>query len=148
MRRPIAGTLALAVLAGLVLGSAAAHGYARLNAWRAHGEKFQLGYIVGYLDAIALAKRKDRRAWVPAGGRPDYDRWLREVNEFFADPKNENRPVPDAMLVVGERIQAEIMEAYQKRRRERFAARTPAATSSPTPAAEASGTPGEAHPGF
>jgi hypothetical protein len=122
---------ALACGGGLCLASLTAYGYTKLNAWRAQGEQFQLGYVVGYLDAAALWKRKDPRAYVPAGGRGKYEEWRRKVNEFYEDPANADRSIPDAMLVIGKQVQDRIMKAYKERRR--AAGRTQAGAS-PTPA--------------
>jgi hypothetical protein len=114
MRRTIVLT-ALAFGCGLALASVTAHAYTKLRIWRSYGPPFQLGYVVGYLDAISLSKRKDQRALIAAGGRQDYERWTAMVNEFYEDPANAERPIPDAMLVVGRKFQEEIMKAYRER---------------------------------
>jgi hypothetical protein len=107
---------ALAGCAGFCLASATAFAYAKLNVWRNRGESFQLGYIVGYLDAVSLAKRHDVRGFVPAQSRPRYDYWRQLVNEYFENPANAHRSVPDAMRAVGTRIQEEEIKHWQDQR--------------------------------
>ena len=119
----------LACGAGLCLVAAGVYGYAKLDAWRGYGENFQTGYIVGYLDAVALAKRHDNRLWVPSNFKPNFERWRKMVDEFYDDPANANRPVPDAMAVVGKKLQDEMLAEYE-------AARRAAAASSPAPSPE------------
>ena len=126
----------LAGCAGFCVASATAFGYAKLNAWRSFGEHFQLGYVVGYLDAVQLTKRHDPRALVPSEGQPAYERWRDMVNAFYADPANANRAVPDAMAAAGAQIQGEILESVRKRRARPAASPNPdgqAATESPRP---------------
>ena len=100
----------LAGCVGFCVAAATAFGYAKLNVWRGYGENFQLGYIVGYLDGVNLAQRHDARAFLPTGGRPQYERWRAMVNEFYADPANAARPIPDAMGVVGAKMRDEMLE--------------------------------------
>jgi hypothetical protein len=122
--------------AGFCMAAGTAWGTAKLDAWRGFGDKFQLGYVVGYLDAVALAKRHDARLWIPAGGRPDFERWRALVNDFYADPANAKRPLPDAMAAAGKILEREALQAYRERRKAAeaspgAAASGPAAT--PTP---------------
>jgi hypothetical protein len=114
MRRTML-TAVLAGCAGFCLATAAAYGYAKLDAWRTFGENFQLGYVVGYLDAVALNKRHDTRVWIPASAKPNYERWRAMVNDYFADPANAERPVPDGMAAAGKILQAEMVKEYQER---------------------------------
>jgi hypothetical protein len=119
----------LCALAGYFAASASAFAYAKLHAWRSHGEAFQLGYVVGYLDAVTLMKRSDRRAYnVPMvlSERPDYARWRDEVNEYFRDPANAKRSIPDAMGAIGARISREQLDRIIDRERGR-------ATPAPSP---------------
>lgn len=99
----------------LVLMTATAFGTTRLNIWKTYGEQFQLGYVVGYLDAVRLSQRKDQRAMLLTGGGKDFGRWVNEVNAFYEDPANANRPIPDAMLVVGQKIRKEWLEQWAKK---------------------------------
>jgi hypothetical protein len=124
---------ALAACGGFCLASATAQGGIKLRAWREFGELFQLGYVVGYIDAASLAKRHDMRVYgVPTGGKVDYELWRSRVNEFFADPAHANAQVPDAMRVVGKKFQDEIL----KNRRE---ARVPSPSPAASPAAAEGG---------
>jgi len=117
MRRTIIAA-ALGGCCGFLLAAGAAFGYAKFNAWRDFGERFQLGYVVGYLDGIKLSKRKDARAlMVPSEGASDHERWRAMVNEFYADPANANRPVPDAMAEAGKKIREEVIKAWEEQRR-------------------------------
>jgi hypothetical protein len=96
------------------MAAATASAYTKLAAWRTYGESFQLGYVVGYLDAVSLAKRSDMRALsIPSGGRANHARWRAMVNEFYADPANEKRSVPDAMAAAGKRVFEEMMKSRQ-----------------------------------
>ena len=115
MRRMVVAA-ALAWCAGLCMASGAAYGYAKLDAWRGFGEAFQLGYVVGYLDAVALNKRHDLRGLVPSQGKSDYERWRSLVNDYFADPANANRSLPDGMAAAGKVLTDETMKAYRAQR--------------------------------
>lgn len=106
----------VACCVGFAVATMTAHAYTKLSAWRSHGDKFQLGYVVGYIDAVKLAKFKDTRATIPTAGRAKHQDWLRRVNAFYDDPANVERPIPDAMLVVGQQLQDEILRAYKERR--------------------------------
>src|SRR5262245_35236819 len=111
MRRRIG----VAVLATCALGlvSVTAFGSLKQTTWRAYGDQFRLGYVTGYLEAVVLSQRKDRRIALPAGrGRQDYDRWLREIDAYFADPANARRTVPDAMAAVGDKIRRAWLENW------------------------------------
>ncbi len=100
---------------GFCLASTLAFGYAKLDAWRGYGENFQLGYVVGYLDAVALSKRHDLRAWLPIYSKPNYERWRAMMNDYFADPANADRSLPDGMGAAGKIVQDEILKAYKER---------------------------------
>jgi len=128
MRRVVT-TAALAWGAGFCMAAAAAWGYAELDAWRGYGESFQLGYVVGYLDAVTLAKRHDPRTYIPVQGKPKYERWRALVNDFYADPANARRSVPAAMAAAGKVIQDEFMKDY--------AARSAPQSPQPTPGSKA-----------
>ncbi len=120
---------------GFVLASGLVWGYAMLDAWRGFGDNFQLGYVVGYLDAVALAKRHDVRAWVPVYARPDYERWRKLMNEYFADPKNANRPLADGMGAAGKIFQDETLKALRERaeRARRSPGPVPSGAPAPSP---------------
>jgi hypothetical protein len=114
-------TVAVAIVAGTLgfcLASVTAFGAARLNIWRTYGEHFQLGYVIGYLDAVLLAQRKDPRASLTVQGGKDFSRWVKGVNEYFQDPANANRAVPDAMAFVGGKIREEWLRNYAERSRQ------------------------------
>ena len=120
----------VACCVGFALAAMTAQAYTKLNAWRSHGEKFQLGYVVGYIDAVKLSKFKDTRATIPTAGRARHQDWLNRVNAFYDDPANADRPVPDAMLVVGRELQEEILRVYKQRRDRAVAASKAAAADS------------------
>ncbi|MBI3767338.1 MAG: hypothetical protein HY271_02465 [Deltaproteobacteria bacterium] len=129
MRR-IMGTAALAWFAGFCMAATVASGYTLLDAWRGFGENFQRGYIVGYLDAVSLQKRHDVRVWLPSSSHTDFERWRSLVNDYFADPANAKRSVPDGMAAAGKIIQHEVMDNYRKHM-EGMAAPSPVASSAP-----------------
>jgi len=128
----------LAFAAGLLMASASAWGYCQLNSWRVQGDQFQLGYVVGYLDGVEIGKSRDSRSAIPSRGRPQYERWRQAVNEYFADPANAMRSVPDAMKWFGDQVQKEQLQAIEQRRLERAKAR---ANASPAPSPGAQATP-------
>jgi len=141
--------IVLAGCAGFCVASVTAFGHAKLNVWREFGEKFQLGYIVGYLDGVNLAQHHDERAFVPTGGRPDYERWRDMVNAFYDDPKNEKLPIPNAMASVGATIQAELLQKWRERRKHPAPSTSPdgnAASPTMRPAASPSPTGSAAKP--
>jgi hypothetical protein len=117
----------IAAVGGFCLAGVPALASLGYNIWNTSGEQFQLGYVIGYIDAVALAQRKDLRMQIPTGGGKNYDRWVRDVNAFYADPKNQGRQVPDAMYDVGTRIRAEWIKNWQRDKK-------PATLPSPSPA--------------
>ncbi len=109
----------LAAFGGYCLASSSAFASLRYNVWLASGESFQLGYVIGYLDAVRLAQRKDLRMQVPAGNDKDYRRWVRAVNEFYSNPANETRSVPDAIYSVGSAVRAQMLREWGLKRQGR-----------------------------
>ncbi len=130
-------TMVVAVIAavgGFGLASVPAFGVLKAGTWSQSGEQFRLGYVIGYLDAIQLAQRKDIRTQLPTGGgKNNYDRWVRDVNAFYENPQNTARAVPDAMYEVGAVIRAEWLRDFAARNAEKKAAAA-AARVSPSPA--------------
>ena len=131
-------TLLLAVTCwtiGFCSSTAAAFGYTTLSAWRDLGDYFQMGYVVGYLDAVTVCKRRDvRRCYVPTGGKKTrYEMWRERINEFYADPANAKKQLPDAMGAVGAKLAQEILERNTRLPAEQTprGARSPAESSSP-----------------
>jgi hypothetical protein len=118
---------ALAAMGGFCLASATAFGSLRHNIWQSSGDKFQLGYVIGYLDAVALAQRKDIRANLPTGLGKNFDQWVVDVNAFYANPANTHRSVPDAMYEVGIKIREDLMKSWGKKRMQRPPAPGPSA---------------------
>jgi hypothetical protein len=119
--------------AGLCCASVSAYAYTKLTTWQTFGEKFQLGYVVGYLDAVKLMKRKDQRVMLPSSGRAKYEQWRQSVNRFYENPMHADRPVPDAMMAVGEELRDSILRAYDERRQKRREAMRSGAAPSPSP---------------
>jgi hypothetical protein len=99
----------LAAFGGFCFASAPAFATLRYNIWKTSTDQFQLGYVIGYLDAARLAQRRDYRAAVPITPGKDFTGWVRGVNEYFAKPENANRTVPDAMSEVGTAFRVEIL---------------------------------------
>lgn len=132
MRRMI-WTTALAWVAGFCMATSVAFGYALLDAWRGFGADFQLGYVVGYLDAAKLQQRRDERAWgIPSGGQVNYERWRDLVNAYFEDPAHAKKSVPDAIAFIAGNLREERMKAYAARRR-LLTSPSPAPSLMPTP---------------
>lgn len=118
----------LAAFGGFCLAGASAFASLRYNIWKASPESFQLGYVIGYIDAVRLGQRKDPRASIPTGNDKNFDRWVRDVNAFYANPNNENRSVPDAMYEIGNAIRTQMLKEWGLKRQER-----PVPSSNPTP---------------
>jgi hypothetical protein len=127
MRRMIL-VATLAMFAGFCLASASAFATLRYNIWRTSDESFQLGYVIGYLDAVRLAGRKDPRMMVPVGNDKNFAKWVRDVNAFYANPANENRSVPDAIYEVGMAIRTKMLKEWGLKRQGRP---VPSATAQP-----------------
>lgn len=119
-------TVVLSAGLGFLVASAMAWGYAGQDAWQNYGENFQLGYVVGFLDAVSLEKRHDRRAWVPVYSKPDYERWRKLMNDYFADPANAKRPIADGMWAAGKIFQDEMFRALEQRAKTESSAPSPA----------------------
>ena len=118
----------IAAVGGFCLASVPAMGALRYNIWSQSGEQFQLGYVIGYLDAVGLARRNDSRAQIPIVKGKDFQRWVNDVNAFYADPSNQTRPVPDALYEAGLRVRQEQMKSWQQR------SQKPPLVPSPSPA--------------
>lgn len=88
---------------GFLLAGVTTFAYTRANIWLMQAPEFRLGYVIGYLDAVALAQRKDPRGMVQNSGK-DFDRWVKGVDDFFANGANADRTVPDGMYTVGQKI--------------------------------------------
>jgi hypothetical protein len=132
MRRMI-WTTALAWVAGFCMATSIAFGYALLDAWRGFGADFQLGYIVGYLDAAKLQQRRDARAsGIPSERQVNYERWRDLVNAYFEDPAHAKKSVPDAIAAIADNLREEKMKAYSARPR-LLTSPSPAPSLTPTP---------------
>lgn len=132
MRRMI-WTTALAWVAGFCMATSVAFGYMLLDAWRGMGADFQLGYVVGYLDAAKLQQRRDMRAWaIPTGKQISYERWRDLVNAYFEDPAHAKMSVPDAIAAIADNFREERTNAYAARRR-LLTSPSPAPSLTPTP---------------
>ncbi|MEO7437386.1 MAG: hypothetical protein ABI080_18055 [Candidatus Binatia bacterium] len=123
----------IAAVSGFGLASVPAFGVLRSNTWLESGEPFRLGYVIGYIDAVQLAQRKDVRVQLPTGGGKNYDRWVRDVTAFYANPVNKGRGVPDAMYEVGAVVRAEWLKDFAARNAERKAAAAGEAAKAPSP---------------
>ena len=128
-------TTVLAWVAGFCMAAGIASATTLRDTWQQFGEYFQLGYVVGYLDAVKLNHLGDPRANLPTTSRVDFERWRRLVNDYFADPKNANRAVPDAMAAAGKIITEEMLADLKRRRMQGQASPSPAAASPSSPPA-------------
>ncbi|HEY2388137.1 MAG TPA: hypothetical protein VGK30_14335 [Candidatus Binatia bacterium] len=134
--RPGRRTITVAVLAGALgfgLASTMAWGYAMLDAWNGYGETFQLGYVVGYIDAVTLEKRHDMRVWIPVYNKPDYELWRKRVNDFFADPANAKKPIANGMAAAGKIFQDETLKALKDMREQDKLSPSPAPSGATSP---------------
>lgn len=118
MRRTIV-VATLAAFGGFCLAAASSYAALRFNIWKGYGYEFQLGYVVGYLDAATLAQRKDSRLNVPTGGDKNFDKWVAAINAFYEDPANQNRGLPDAMFEIGTRIRTQMLQDWGMKRQGR-----------------------------
>jgi len=130
MRRTI-WTTVLAWAAGFCMAAGIASATTMLNAWQGFGENFQLGYVVGYIDAVKLQHLKDPRVDISTTGTADFERWRQLVNDYFADPKHANRAVPDAMYAAGKIITDEMIADLRRRRGLASPSPAPASPSGP-----------------
>lgn len=101
------------------LAAVSSYAALRYNIWQVYGHEFQLGYVVGYLDAVAMAQRKDTRLSIPTGGDRNFEKWVRDVNAFYENPANQNREVPDAMYDIGVRIRTQMLQEWGLKRQGR-----------------------------
>ncbi len=118
MRRTIV-IATIAAFGGFCLASASAYASLRYNIWKANGDSFQLGYVIGYFDAIGLMQKKDPRVSVSNLSGKNFDRWVKDVNAFYQDPANEKRPVPDAIYEIGSRARDKMLREWGLRRQGR-----------------------------
>lgn len=127
MRRTIAVATVAGCL-GFLVASVTSDAATLFKTWRQFGPTFQLGYVVGYLDAITLAQRKDPRAALPTQTGMDFNMWVTGVNQYFENPANAQRSVPDAMSSVGRELRRRWLEDWSEKLKAR---RSPQPSSSP-----------------
>jgi hypothetical protein len=120
----------LAALGGFCVASATAFAAARYNMWKSGGDNFRLGYVIGYVDAVALSQRHDERASIPTRGGKSYDRWITGVNAYFEKPENQSREIADAIYSVGQTMRDEYLRQWGKG----LGGLKPLTTPAPTPA--------------
>ncbi|MCC6849608.1 MAG: hypothetical protein IT294_13985 [Deltaproteobacteria bacterium] len=118
MRKMIA-VATVAAFGGFCFAAASSFAALRYNIWNGYGHPFQLGYVIGYLDAVTMAQRKDQRLNVPTGGGKNFEKWVADINTFYADPANQNRTVPDAMFAIGSRIRDQMLLEWGLKRQGR-----------------------------
>lgn len=99
---------------GFLLASVITFAYTGANIWLMQPPEFRLGYVIGYLDAASLASRKDPRSSVPVKGK-DFYRWVKGVDDFFANGANSDRTVPDGMYAVGKKIRDEWLADWARK---------------------------------
>ncbi len=115
MRRMIV-VATLAAFGGFCIASATAFASLRYGYWKAAPPQFQLGYVIGYLDAAGLSRKGDFRLAVPITNNKDFSGWVRGVNEFYAKPENQNRSVADAIAAVGTAMRVELLRESGRKR--------------------------------
>jgi hypothetical protein len=106
----------VAAVGGFCLASATAFAALRYNIWQASSEQFQLGYVIGYLDAAALAQKRDSRARIAPGPGKNYDLWVKGVNAFYENPANQSRSVADAMADFGTKMREDLLREWGRKR--------------------------------
>lgn len=117
-------------MGGFCLATATTFAAARYNIWHSSGPSFQLGYIIGYLDAVSLVQKRDLRASVPIRAGKKYDRWVDGVNAYFEDPANQKREIADGIHAVGIKIRDEWLRDWGKKATDRAVA-TPVPSPAP-----------------
>jgi len=111
MRRTII-IATLAAFGGFCLANAPALASLQYKIWQQGDGHFRLGYVIGYLDAVALQQRKDIRVQVPVGNSKNFDHWLRAIDAFYADPENQSRSVPEAIYAIGSKTRDEMLRNW------------------------------------
>jgi hypothetical protein len=106
----------LAAFGGFSLAAVTAFASLRYPVWKASSDPFKLGYVIGYLDAVALSQRSDARASVPIAPGKDYAPWVRGVDAYFADPANQHKTIPDAISQVGTDFRTELLREGGRKR--------------------------------
>jgi hypothetical protein len=109
-------TATLAAFGGFCLAAATSFASLRYQVWKASSEPFKMGYVIGYLDAVGLSQRRDARASVTIPPGKDYAPWVRGVDKYFADPANQDRSIPDAILQVGTDFRVELLREAGRQR--------------------------------
>ena len=102
----------IAGIVGFLLASASAWATLRYNVWKQYGDMFQLGYVIGYFDAVDLMKKKDVRVQIPNLAGKDFRKWVKDVNAFYADPSHENQAVPEAIYAIGSRARDDMLRQW------------------------------------
>jgi hypothetical protein len=111
MRRTIVIAM-LAAVGGFCLASASALASLQYKMWNQSDDQFKTGYVIGYLDAVALMQRKDYRVSVPLRGGKNFDFWLRGLKSYYADPANQVRSVPEAIYEIGAKSRDDLLRNW------------------------------------
>ena len=98
--------LTVGVALGVGLGAAVAAGAAAgWKTWDKQGPKFQLGYVVGFFDAGAIARHLDRDGFLdkhfPTWAKVNPYMWMMEINKVYEDEAARENSVVQAMSHAG-----------------------------------------------
>ncbi len=111
MQRTI-GIAMLAAVGGFCLASASAFASLQFKMWDKSDPQFKTGYVIGYLDAVALMQQKDYHVGVPLHRGKNFDFWLKGLKSFYADPANQARSVPEAIYEIGSENRDEMLRNW------------------------------------
>jgi len=106
---------ALGALGGFCLASGSAFAVLQHNIWKMSDSNFQLGYVIGYFDAYSLMQKKDYRLQIVSVHGKQYDRWVQDVNAYFANPEHEKDSVPDAIYDIGSKARDKALREWGAR---------------------------------
>lgn len=97
--------LFIGVLAGVLVTGTLAHSGLGKKAWSSFGQWFKAGYVLGYTDAVRLAKQTsmgsylDKNYVLPKAA--PWPKWVEEIDRLYEDPKREKLSVGVLISLAG-----------------------------------------------
>lgn len=97
--------LVIGVLAGVLVTGTLAHSGMGKKAWGSFGRWFKAGYVLGFTDAVRLAKQSSPGSYMDTTyklpNKAPWPKWVEEIDRKYEDPKYENLDVGSVIGLVG-----------------------------------------------
>jgi hypothetical protein len=96
--------LVIGVLAGVLVTGTLAHSGMGKKAWGSFGRWFKAGYVLGFTDAVRLAKQTSPGSYMDTTyklpNKAPWPKWVDEIDRMYEDPKHDKLDVGSVMILV------------------------------------------------